>query len=197
MGVDDAVWASIRRAHSETDEQITAFCERYGVSRSAYYARRRREGWPPRPKDRASLQAEPVQTPVTAARAAVAAAKAASKQAPESRQALAKRLHAAIDHELRQLEIGADARGGVSVQDIERRTRTLMNMIRGFEKVLELGSDKQKPKRKKPSRGNAGDGRSAADEAARMRHEIAERLERLHAQWSDGAKPCSTDGGKS
>ena len=175
MGVDKAVWASVRHAHEETAEPAARFCRRLGVSISTYYGRRKREGWSERPE------------------VAQVASKKTGLTKRVSPKRLTKRLYAAIDQELQHLEAGA-AEGHVSatssVVDIERRTRTLTNMIRGFEKVLELDTDKQKQKGGRTKR-SAGQGRKklqpdiSADDAERMRQDIAERLERLHAQWAD------------
>lgn len=50
MGADEAGWADVRRAHDLGEEPAAVFCRRLGVSESAYYARRKRLGWPVRPK---------------------------------------------------------------------------------------------------------------------------------------------------
>ncbi len=175
MGVDEPVWASVRRAHEETTEPAAQFCRRLGVSVSTYYGRRKREGWSTRPGTGRpdTKQSAPAQS--------------------ASPRRLTKRLYAAINQELQQLEAGANeghASPVASVADIERRTRTLMNMIRGFEKVLELDTDKQKLKggRTKRSSGQKPQRQRAdisAEDAEQMRQDIAERLERLHAQWAD------------
>jgi len=183
MGVDEAVWASVRRAHEDTTEPAAQFCRRLGVCVSTYYGRRTREGWSERP-----LNTE--QAP-----------KSAGRKKRVSPKQLTKRLYAAIDQELQQLEAGDDTGRtpvAASVADIERRTRTLMNMIRGFEKVLELDTDKQKlkggrPKRRAGQRVKRIQSDVSADDAQRMRQDIAERLERLHAQWSDTTGPGDTE----
>ena len=117
-----------------------------------------------------------------------------------SAKRLTKRLYAAIDQELQQLEAGVESDQSpavTSVADIERRTRTLTNMIRGFEKVLELDTDKRKRKRGGAKR-RTGQGFEraqadiSADDAERMRQDIAERLERLHAQWADTSRSAGS-----
>ena len=189
MGADAAVWASIRRAHEDTTERATDFCRRHGVSTSAYYRRRRRECWPSRPNS-AARSSQSLQTPQL-----LEEQNASDEPLRPTRKRLAKRLYAAIDQELQQLETGACSADPMSVADVERRTRTLMNMIRGLEKVLELEADKQKQKNQRAKRKGASgrgsssrtanDGQTPSDDAERMRQEIAERLERLHAQWAD------------
>ena len=190
MGVDETVWASVRHAHEETAEPAAQFCRRLGVSTGAYYYRRKREGWPARSK----------RTPQDGRRSTTDRQRVGSS-APRRTTGprLVKRLYAAIDQELQQLEAGALDGPVASVADTERRTRTLMNMIRGLEKVLELDADKQKTKRGRGKRGTASGARGQTtaisnEDANRMRQDIAERLERLHAQWAD---PSGPDGARS
>lgn len=214
MGVDETVWADVLRAHEDTAEPAAQFCRRLGVSESAYYQRRKREGWPARTtaKTRTRCQHTVVQSMVAQTQRSKPPGDSTTPETvqglvypnsgdPEKTvrgaapKRLTERLYAAIDQELQQLEAGAQDAPAKSVADIERRTRTLMNMIRGLEKVLELDTDKQKTK---GGRSNRGPGQRAkhqdtsvhdtgvsADDAERMRQDIAERLERLHAQWAD------------
>lgn len=198
MGAHDAVWASVRHAHEHTDEPAAQFCRRLGVPVSTYYRRRKREMWAARPalgedaSDRhdesLSIEAEDFTTLPTQT----------TDAKPTTRQRLIKRLYAAIDQELEQLEAGSFGNRRPSATEIERRTRTLTLMIRGLEKVLELDTDQQKPKRtaagsRAPSGGSA---RVVANEdAAQMRRDIAQRLERLHTQWADTARPGDAQSG--
>ncbi len=206
MGVDEAVWASVRRAHEDTTEPAAQFCRRLGVSASTYYLRRRREEWASRPGTKSvtsrqqvvgssSLSSPIDKCALTHANDELAERASVSDAAPKRRvsaKRLTTRLYAAIDQELQQLEAGAGAGAGAAtnVADIERRTRTLMNMIRGLEKVLELDTDKKNPKggRTKRSAGQSSDRQQpdvTVDDAERMRQDIAERLKQLHAQWAD------------
>lgn len=184
MGVDETVWASVRRAHEDTTESAAKFCKRFGVSVSTYYKRRKREGWPSRQGDGRKPGADQDNGGSSSRR------EGAKQTRASSPTRLIKRLYAAIDQELQHLEADACECPAAGVADIERRTRTLMNMIRGFEKVLELDADKQKPEGSRAKRG-AGQGakrqdtRVSVDDAERMRQDIAERLERLNAQWAD------------
>ena len=75
-----------------------------------------------------------------------------------------------------------------TIADSERETRELAHMIRSFEKVTEVAADIAKPA--------GGSARAAARkqpvaayvsaDAERMRHAIAERLERLHRARAPG-----------
>lgn len=217
MGVDAAVWASVRFAHDDGSESVARFCDRLGVSRSAYYRRRRRENWPPRPVqtnqdagNRLNLvesvsspnESGPLSAPPSKSHAATDQTVQRNSPEPDtgtrkhaSRKRLIKRLYAAIDHELGRLEAGPFAEAGASVPEIERTTRTLMNMIRSLEKVLELETDKQNRSKRKRRAGDAcasgrgvSSGQDGARDAERMRQDIAERLGRLHAQWSSGSR---------
>jgi hypothetical protein len=192
MGADEAVWADVRRAHELSDEAAAAFCRRLGVSRSAYYSRRKREGWGPRVCEGASVESKEKQAslgrlPGGARLNQKQAAASATQAKPRkvSRRQLTKRLYAAIEQELEQLESQV-ARGAVdSVSVIERRSRTLMTMIRSLEKVLELDADKSKRPRQAAKR----DERQARDNIDQLRQEIAQRLERLHAEWEHTTAP--------
>lgn len=205
MGIDEAVWASVRRAHEDTIEPAVKFCRRLGVSTSAYYNKRKREGWAARPvRSKTPIGDSESGMPDVAGPPAPSAACCADHAddddqnpnsllgAPQTLSAkrLTGRLYTAIDNELKQLETGASSGRMDSVADMERRTRTLMNMIRSLEKVLELDTDKRKAK--------PGHGRQDVDthakrqrddvhgeDAGRIRQDIAERLKRLHEQWSN------------
>jgi len=209
MGVDEAVWASVRRAHEETVEPAAQFCRRLGVSARTYYHRRKSEAWATRPDPkngqskiklgRTSSETSPVDacapnlTKHDLADGGSAPGTRAGGSEPVRRvlpTRLTKRLYVAIDTELHRLEASADDGAASTVADNERRTRTLMNMIRGLEKVLELDTDKEKPKRgrSKRSAGQSAETQQPAvsdDDAERMRQDIADRLKRLHAQWAD------------
>lgn len=200
MGADEAVWADVRRAHETSDEPAAAFCRRLGVSASAYYSRRRREGWPPRGRPRghqrrrAGRQNETechVEKTVPGSgagqfqKAASARPERSGKRRRSSRRQLTKRLYSTIEQELQQLE-NQVARGTVDgVGDLERRSRTLMTMIRSLEKVLELDADKSKRTRQGAKRTE----QQARDNIDQLRQEIAERLERLHAEWEHSTAP--------
>lgn len=205
MRVDDAVWASVRCAHEHSREPMTHVCKRFGVSTSAYYRKRNVEKWPKRPSAhkissaQEGLAADGVRTerrnvapPIDEAGAAPIEEVATSQKVPKRK--LTERLYAAIDLELQQLESGSDNSQQFSVVEIERRTRTLMNMIRGMEKVLELDADRSKKKsgrRKRTKEGSAETSSTrqfASDDIDRMREDIATRLSRLHAQWANSSR---------
>ena len=65
----------------------------------------------------------------------------------------------------------------LSAAESERETRELSTMVRSFEKVTGVAAEIDKQRKPK-----VGGGASSAADAERMCGEIAERLERLHAQ---------------
>lgn len=229
MGADEAVWADVRRAHDLGEEPAAVFCRRLGVSESAYYARRKRLGWPVRPKIGGKLQSQPQplapspqkqkqaaprddlagqrvppanrnnqtrlknDTSGAALATATAAASTPGRQPnrrKDVRRKLTARLYHTIEQELEQLETLV-AEGRVeTLSELEKRSRTLMTMIRSLEKVLEL--DAEKPK--KSGKGTKRSGGRRKDNIAELREEIAQRLERLHTEWehstgSEDARP--------
>ena len=76
----------------------------------------------------------------------------------------------------------------LSAADSEREARELSSMIRSFEKVTEVAADIDK--RRRPAAGETKPVRP--EDAERMRQEIAERLERLHATGLPGTNPKAT-----
>lgn len=91
------------------------------------------------------------------------------------RASVANRLYRAIDTKLNRLEARMHSGETLSPADSERETRELGTMVRSFEKLTELAAESDAP------RGQAAERRQliTAEDAERMRREIAERLERL------------------
>lgn len=176
----DDPWAEIARAWAESEESVASIAKRHRLFPARIYMRAKAEGWP----SRASSAAIP-QTPsrpadanskgrkVTLPPSPRAPAAEAPLAADVPREVLLRRLFAAIDLKLEQLEKRMSSGKAVSAADSERQTRELNQMIRSFEMVTELARD----------RDNAASGSAAttvsASDAERMRREIAERLERL------------------
>lgn len=85
---------------------------------------------------------------------------------------------AIIDLQLEQLERDMASSDELTVQDKERLGRSLGTIIGSLEKVMEVNAEHEK-------QNAARNGPIANDEqeTERLRSEIAERLERLNAQW--------------
>lgn len=91
---------------------------------------------------------------------------------------------AIIDLQLEQLEKDMTSSDELTVQDKERLGRQFAGAIGSLEKVMEVASEHEKARAKRDGTSAAGD-RSADD----LRHEIAERLDRLNAQWLAHERP--------
>lgn len=176
MSVNDEAWADIRRAYAEGSDSVAAIAGRAGVSASSIHRRARLEGWPRRVEAAAKSRRK--------SSAAKGGARSGSQGAAKSRSrstakpgSVVKRLYRAIDLKLKRLEERMQSSDELSAADSEREARELSSMIRSFEKVTEVAADIDK--RRKPV---ASERKPVCPEdAERMRREIAERLERLHA----------------
>ncbi len=204
MSVSDEAWADIRRAYAESSESVAAIARAAGVSASAVYRLARLEGWSQRSGGRAAGKNAALAAaagcdaavgcdagrpkPAPGAKAPAGAAVAKSKRANGNKMggagkgaakptSVVKRLYRAIDLKLKRLEERMQSSDELSAADSEREARELSSMIRSFEKVTEVAADIDK--RRKPVASERKPVRP--EDAERMRREIAERLERLHA----------------
>ena len=104
-----------------------------------------------------------------------------SRPRPGGKRALVRRLYRAIDTKLRQMEarmrsdLDKPDGGTASAADHERDARAIGTLIKSLERIAELESTAAK------STGASDDARALADEADRLRSELAERLQRLCA----------------
>ncbi len=195
MSVSDEAWAGIRRAYAESGDSVAAIARMAGVSASSIHRRARLQGWSRRSVNAAGRKATSGAAsdlggpkPAAAGRVREAAACTKNRQTNGKKPAgggkgaakpasVVKRLYRAIDLKLKRLEERMQSSDELSAADSEREARELSSMIRSFEKVTEVAADIDK--RRKP----VASGRKPArpEDAERMRREIAERLERLHA----------------
>lgn len=173
MPVAETNWAEIRRAYEAGPEAVTRLSERFSVPAGRIYRRAKKERW-----------RRPVQPPLSDPGAAGAPSRGHPGEGYNrsvNKQMMIARLYKAIDENLKRLEARMGSDRDVSAADSERETRELGVMIRSFEKVTEFATEIENRRQSAaPERVNAAD-------AERMRAEIAERLERLHAQGNSGS----------
>lgn len=189
MRVDEATWAAIRRAYTETTEPVYRMAVRFQVGRTTIHQRALAEGWPPRPS--CAVHVTPAPLPQVATEQVspapvdgdVAAALSLPSREPETPEARVARLLRIIDLQLERMESRMRSSKPMSAQDEERHVRAVDTTVEVLEKVGEIATDATKPRR----RGRKPD--AAAADTERMRREIAERLERLNAQWLAQSKP--------
>lgn len=182
MVLDDAAWAHVRRLWTETNEPRTRIALRFGVAPSTIFQRALKEGWPKRPAAPGRGASRPAQLEPDAsepgAQAKPKRRRPAKRRAPVPREERVKRMLAIIDLQLEQQETDMAKGDELTVQDKERLGRQFKNIIASLEKITEAQSGIEKARAARDDT-HAPD----ASETETMRREIAERLERLNAQW--------------
>ncbi len=171
MRLDEASWAAIRHALTETDESKVAIARSYGIAVSTIARHAAKEGWKRRPNVGAPTPKSPA---LAAGRPRVAVAVGQGSERPEVRLA---RMMGLVDMQLEKLERRMGSPDGTTPQDEERDIRTLNATIGCLEKITEVGTELAK------TRTAEGGAAAGAHETERLRREIVERLERLNAQW--------------
>lgn len=206
MALTPAEWAQIERLYHDGRQSIPAIADRFGIATSTIHARRRKYGWPSRTdiagRSAASSSGEagdaptrpdPIHagnSPTTHPHDAGAPERGTGRGG--SRKTLVRRLFRAIDLKLQRLERRMTSGDEPTIADSERETRELAHMIRSFEKVTEVAADIAEPAARAPKRQRGSKPGAAAEpvyvsaDAERMRHQIAERLERLHRARAPG-----------
>lgn len=180
---DEATWQEIERAYCHTKERIPDIADRYGIDPSAIHKRAQKYGWPRRRAPKGAVESTPLKTATLLG----------------ARDAVATQLYRRMSQRLAQMEQGAAAAGERPVAD-DPDERMLTQLIRQFEKLTGLDGISQRQRaasgREQQSARQPAGGRSAASarspvpeqqhapalDAERMRREIVERLERLHAE---------------
>ena len=149
-------WADIRRLYEERrDLNVTAICERMGVSPATLRRRARQEGWRRRIK--------------------------CVQRKPDPRLTLLDRLYNAIQIKVKQLEENMSQDGPKSPADAERETRTIGSLIRNVEKVTELKGELDRAGAEPQLRSH----RLTPEDTERVCRELAERILRFAAAQSD------------
>lgn len=189
MAVDDAPWGEIRACYGDASLSVAKLAERFGVSVGAIRYRARRDGWPKRRRCAVAAKARREKQNHQVAVVSTGDERRGDGKQQEKRNSIRRetehvsredvvaRLYRAIVRKLTRLEKRMEGDGDVSPADSERETRELSSMVRSFEKITDVGADLAK-ERKPKGRQRGRD----ANDAERMRVEIAQRLERLGAQ---------------
>lgn len=192
-------WVDVRRRYVETDASVADICAATDLDRAELDRVRKRERWRrlhPRPFP-ATAPKPPVKPPSSTKRskpkpaskvpdppAQIAAPKRRRKSKKPAtladRRPILDRLVAAISLKLEQLErrMAQDldaATEGASATDHERETRAIGALIDNLGKVTEIASDIDRATGSK----SAASAAALADEADRVRRELADRLSRI------------------
>jgi hypothetical protein len=162
---------------------------------SAIRRRAKKEGWPLRPGARGGRRtsrdgnedgqrgpdcrnASGAKTPARAGAELAAREKRLLEPEPLTDSERRQRALGLVELHLRNLEMLMIKEGLTTVQDGERMTRAVSGTLESLEKVREMDPELDKSR----AAGAASPTRSPED-TERLRREIAERLERLNAEW--------------
>ena len=190
MLVDKATWAEIRRCYEEDGLSFLSLSIRFGPGRSTIQQHYMKEGWvrrprPPRPEP-LPLSIEPDGgTPLPSSPAAAATRARPKRQVTDTPEQRIARLFHLIDIQLDNLEILMTSGDPLSAQDEAHKSRAFTTVVSNLEKVNEAAASLT------PA-GELANGAERNDvhlKAEKLRRDIAQRLERLNAQWNAQAKP--------
>ncbi len=152
---DSGCWSEIRRSYTQTNEPVSAICDRFGISAGSLYSRARRESWPKRRQTRD-------------------AAKPAGLAGPAQRHELVARLYETLRQQMtaieKRLQLMPDLDDTNATATAERDARTLSTLVRTLEKLIELQGDAIK------GPGKVEDA-SAESDADKFRIELVRRIE--------------------
>lgn len=156
-------WAHIAQVY-QTDIKLAIIAKEYGLTVQKIVAHARREGWPLRYETQQTTKQK--RTPVSADPAT-----------------LRKRLTALVERQIAEIE-GRLADASAS-RDHERDARTLSNLTRTLDKLIELkraaATDRAEAKHMREKAN--GDDRAKSDDA--LRQDLARRLARIAAASQD------------
>jgi hypothetical protein len=183
--LDAETWAEIRKAYEETSEPVTELAARCGIARSTVHVRAARESWGLRRPVGVRVVPLPrvARTPVANVHAL---AERITPREPDTAEARVRRMLGIIDLQLDQMESRMTSGQPMTTQDEERQARAFGAIAGNLEKITEAAADIFREAGHDGAANGHGDGRgleAQRAEAERPRREIAERLERLNAQW--------------
>ena len=184
---EKAVRAEIRRLYEETTTARTVIGRRFEIEPSEILRRAKDEGWKPRPKTKATLKREAVTLAWAAHAATNASAQPQTKvrRAPDKPEERIKRLFHLIDIQLDNLEKLMTSGDPLTAEDEVRKSRAINTVVGNLEKVTSAEAALNDAA-ERANGGNTGDRHLKAE---KLRRDIAQRLERLNAQWNAGEKP--------
>ncbi len=198
-------WADIRSAYEQSTQTVEAIAASYGIRAREISENARLLGWTLRPRGTDALRLHQARRMIEAATVAGAIAPEAASaplmtdvkaRRPSSggsethRRAIIRRLYDVIDARLADMEARVATTNSLSAAEAERESRDLANLIKNFEKLMELSTALAKPANTdaaKPGSDAALAARALAAEAEQFRREIAERLDRLRSHGTPGA----------
>lgn len=149
-------WGTVRAHYEQSGVSVSELAHRHQVSKSAIYARARRQAWQ-RQKPNADVMR--------------------ARVVPHA--SLVRRLYRSIDRKLAQLEARMERADEISIADHERETRAIGQLIRNIEKIAGL-EQSARPGKLQPAPPTRGEGDSSGvGDADEIRRELAERILRF------------------
>ena len=164
---DDALpqpdWDDIRRVH-QTGVPLKPVAEKYRISIQKISAYAKSQGWPPRPTTSTKKISNVQNAP----------------QRQKSPAALLKRLTGLVEQQIAEIESRLASRKGA--EDHERNARTLSNLTRTLDKLVELKRSEEEDKAARARRSNeARTRKKIGADADAIRTDLARRLTRIAA----------------
>ena len=214
MMPDPAVWEDIRIAYETSSETKQEIAARFGISKDAIYRRAKTEGWTLRPsgadalliigaKRAAGIIGEalpPLKSKAKRKRATAAIVPASAMSAgtakvkssggtPTHQRAIIKRLYDVTDAKLAVIEHRIASGTLLKSSDAEREARDIAAILKTIEKLKELldafARTNAKSGEPKPGTAAANAAAGLADDADRLRKDLAERFARLRDSGPD------------
>ena len=194
-GDDDFPWSEIRRDYEGYELTKPEICARYGLSAWRLNQRRIAEGWAVRAKgwqrkSRAKQDNGAAARQVETDRSAIQQRPKACENNQEPRRGrrgskvnrraqLIERLFRAIETELTIIEERMQDKDNRSPTDSERDTRSIGALIKNLEKLTEFDEQCKGTGEDSGAEGGSGIKGITADEADRIRRDLAARIERI------------------
>lgn len=195
MQLTDAEWDEVRVAYGADIDGVAKIAKRFGIKPHDIYSRRSQEGWPSRANRGLGIANSKLKRPVTLAHLDLTPEPAGSpdgiETAPEDlpvRRPKKPSLNATPDQMMKPIRRvvyriikNLDERSQHDqvqiTQDQTEAVKHIDQLVKILERSKAMSADDQSPN--KPQSNARQDGKERAVAAARLRHEIADRLERL------------------
>jgi hypothetical protein len=188
MKLSEATWAEIRVVHQTTREPLRSIASRFGAGYATIFQRAINEQWGPRPPLPNAKPRLLVPNPAFVPPVPVGDLKEpprAKRKRPDAPKDRRTRVLQLIDQQLDNAEILMTVNEHLTTQDGARLSRTIRTTIASLERVDGAGISGNQAL-------DQGQGADTGDrhlKTEKLRRDIAQRLERLNAQWNAHSKP--------
>jgi hypothetical protein len=194
MKLSEATWTEIRVVYQTTREPLRSIASRFGAGYTTIFQRSINEQWGPRPplpnaKPRLLVPNPAFVPPVPVGELQEPAEQPTApprpiRTKPDTPQDRVTRVFQLIDQQLDNMETLMTTNENLSAEDEARKSRVIGNTLDNMSKATETATDLLQDS----GMAHGAESKDAYLKAERLRREIAERLERLNAQWSARSK---------